>query len=60
MSTTSEPVIGLTDHLDVVEQLEVASEAAPDDPVIVDEEDPDHVRSLQHELPTMMITRPGS
>ncbi len=50
-----QPVVGLAHDLDVVEQLEIATEAAPDDPMIVDEEDPDHVHSLQLKLPTIMI-----
>ena len=36
-----EAVLGLADDLDVVEQLEVAAEAPPDDAVVVDEQDPD-------------------
>ena len=34
-------VLGLTDHLDVVEQLEISAQPAPDDAMVVDEHDAD-------------------
>ena len=40
------PVVGLAHDLDVVEELEEAEQAAPDDGVVVDEQDPDPRRCL--------------
>jgi hypothetical protein len=57
-SIALDAVLGLADHLDVVEQLEVAAQTAADDPVVVDEQDPDAFRRSRR--PRRRLDRPCS
>jgi hypothetical protein len=55
---TLEPVLGLADDLDVVEQLQVAAQPAADDAMVVDEHDADG-RGLGHGSSLVRSNPPG-
>ncbi len=52
------PVLGLADHLDVVEQIQERAEAASDDRVVVYQQDADQPSLLQSRLLTWEVASP--
>ena len=43
------PVLGLADHVEVLEELQEPAQAAPDDRVVVDQQDPDRPLFVSHD-----------
>ena len=50
------PVLGLTDHVEVLEQLQEPAQAAPHDGVVVDQQHPDRAFFVSHRLDPLPLS----